>query len=159
MNGISSIFRLIVVLAALWTASNLYSAESVVTSAMTGHWEGNARIIVSWCHQTNLLVAVDIHADGSVTGKIGDATLVGGRFELNRGWLGRKLNLYSDYLIKGKLNGPIVATEGITRDGIFIPLNFTDGTLVGGINTTGQAFGGKDRMALSAESLKLIQTK
>jgi hypothetical protein len=25
--------------------------ESVVTAVMVGHWEGNARIIVSWCHQ------------------------------------------------------------------------------------------------------------
>ncbi|MGB7767593.1 MAG: hypothetical protein WBN22_01905, partial [Verrucomicrobiia bacterium] len=42
-------------------------------------------------------VKVDIHADGSVTGTVGDAKLTEGRFESNRGWLGRKLNLYSDY--------------------------------------------------------------
>jgi hypothetical protein len=65
------------------------AAESIVTPAMVGHWEGNARIIVSWCHQTNLPVKVDIHADGSVTGTVGDAKLTEGRFESNRGWLGR----------------------------------------------------------------------
>ena len=74
---------------------------------MVGHWEGNARIIVSWCHQTNLPVAVDIHADGSVTGKIGDATLVGGHF-LNRIAVGRGrgLNLATDYMVTGKLMAP-----------------------------------------------------
>lgn len=54
--------------------------ESVVTPVMVGHWEGNARIIVSWCHQKNLPIAVDIRAGGSVTGKIGGATLVAGHF-------------------------------------------------------------------------------
>ena len=125
------------VFATLLVAGNLYAAESIATPAMLGHWDGNARIIVSWCHQKNLPVAVDIHADGSVTGKIGDATLIGGSFEANRGWLGRKLNLATDYIITGKLDGAIVAAEGITRDKIYIPLNLKDDTFVGGINTSG----------------------
>jgi len=150
---------------AILTAVNSFSAESVVTPAMAGRWEGNARIVVIWCHQTNLFVAVDINRDGSVTGKIGDATLVGGCLQSNRGWLGRKLNLWSDYIIEGKLNGPIVATESITRDRVFIPLNFKDGIFAGGIITSGSncLFAGteerKARMALTAMSLKLTHPK
>jgi hypothetical protein len=120
------------------------AAESIVTPAMVGHWEGNARIIVSWCHQTNLPVKVDIHADGSVTGTVGDAKLTEGRFESNRGWLGRKLNLYSDYIITGGLDGAIVAAEGITRSSVKMPLNFSDGTFAGGVNTSGSGFEGFD---------------
>jgi len=152
-----------VTLTALLAASNLYAAESIVTPVMVGHWEGNARIIVSWCHQTNLAVAVDIHADGGVTGKIGDATLIGGRFEANRGWLGRKLNLATDYIVAGKLDGAIVAAEGIVRDKIYIPIDLKDNAFVGGINTSGSlcVFSSektmKEKMGLSAMSLKLVR--
>ena len=140
-------------------AWNLRAAENSVAPTMTGHWVGNARIIVSWCHQTNLVVAVDIKSDGTVTGKIGDAILVEGCFEKNRGWLGRKLNLATDYIIKGKLDGSVVAVEGITRERISIPLNFNDSAFTGGIHTSGSKFGGKEKMILSATALTLVRAK
>ena len=164
-NRTSNIAGLIVTLTALLAALNLCAAESIVTPAMVGHWEGNARIIVSWCHQTNLAVAVDIHADGSVTGKLGDATLVAGHFQSNRGWLGRKLNLATDYIITGNLDGAIVAAEGIARDKIYIPLNLKDNAFVGGINTSGSlcVFSSektmKEKMALTAAGLKLMRSQ
>ena len=143
----------------LLTAGISQASQSAVTGAMAGHWEGNARIVVSWCHQTNLPVKVDINQDGSVTGTIGDAALVRGRFQLNRGWLGRKLNLASDYIIMGDLKTAIVAAEGITRSRVFIPLNFTGGVFKGGINTSGSmvfnAASQKEKMALSAMNLTL----
>jgi hypothetical protein len=87
----------------LLAISSSRADESVVTPAMVGHWEGNARIIVSWCHQTNLVVAVDILANGNVTGKIGDATLVAGHFLSHRSWPWRHT------IVTGKLYGDIVA--------------------------------------------------
>src|ERR1019366_8892730 len=164
MNRKLNTARLIVAIITLMIG-NLVFAGNVVTPAMTGHWEGNARIIVSWCHQTNLAVVVNILADGSVTGKIGNATLIDGRFEANRGWLGRKLNLATDYIITGDLDGAIVSAEGITRDKIFIPLDLKDNALVGGINTSGSlcVFSSektmKEKMGLSARSLKLIRSQ
>jgi hypothetical protein len=164
MNKKSRIFGLIAALTALATG-NLFSAESVVTPDMAGHWEGNARIIVSWCKQTNLFVAIDIQTNGTVAGKIGDATLVDGQFQSNRGWLGRKLNLWSDYIIKGKLDGSIVAAENIARDQVFIPINFKDGVLAGGVMTSGAngLFAGteerKAKMAFTAMSLNLTRSK
>jgi hypothetical protein len=144
---------------------NVFSAESIVTPAMAGQWEGNARIVVNWCRQTNLYVAVDINTNGGVTGKVGDATLVDAHFRLYRGWLGRKLNLWSDYIIEGKLNAPIVATEAITRNFVSIPLDFKDGVYSGGIITSGSLclFAGpeerKAKMALTAMALKLTHPK
>ena len=163
MNTTHYITGLIATFAALLIACGSQAAESVVTPAMVGHWEDNARIVVSWCHQTNLPVKVDIHADGSVTGTVGDAKLTKGRFESNRGWLGRKLNLYSDYIITGGLDGAIVAAEGITRSGVKIPLNFNDGIFVGGVNTSGSGFEGFDGKKgegtwLAAMSLKLVRS-
>jgi len=108
------------------------ASKSVLTTSQIGHWEGSARIIMTWCHQTNLLVKLDIEADGSVTGTVGDARLMEGRFLKNRGGLGRKLNIEIDYIIKGHLDGLIVAAEGITRARVMMPLNFDGGSIKGG---------------------------
>jgi hypothetical protein len=122
------------------TTWNLFSAEGVVTPAMAGHWEGNARIIVSWCQQTNLSVTVDIRTNGTVTGKIGDATL-----------------------IAGGLDGAIVAAEGITRSQVTMICDFNNGSFNGQIDTDGQlcVFSSektrKEKMALTAIGLKLIR--
>jgi hypothetical protein len=140
-------------------AWNLCSAGSVVTPAMAGHWEGNARIIVSWCHQKNLPVAVDIHADGSVSGKIGDATLVGGHFLPHRSWPWRHT------LVTGKLDGAIVAAEGITRSDVTMICDFSNGSFNGQIDTNGSlcVFSSektmKEKMALTAVGLKLIRSQ
>jgi hypothetical protein len=159
MNTISISAKWIATLGLLLTACNLQANESKVEPTMAGQWEGNARIIVAWCHQKNLSVAVDIQPDGSVTGRVGDAKLVSGRFKRNRGWLGRKLKLATDFIITGSLSGPIVAKESITRSRVSIPLNFANGTFVGGINTSGLMFGGKDKMILSAMSLTLAHPR
>lgn len=158
MNKKFHITALIVALTAL-TTWNLCAAESIVTPAMVGHWEGNARIIVSWCHQKNLPVAVDIHADGSVTGKIGDATLVGGHFLSHRSWPWRHT------MVTGKLDGAIVAAESITRSYVTMICDFSNGSFKGQIDTNGSlcVFSSektmKEKMALTAIGLKLIRSQ
>ena len=142
-------------LAALLLTGWSSRADTTVASGMMGRREGKAQIIVSWCRQTDLRVTVKIEADGNVTGTVGDATLINGRFKRNRGWLGRKLNLATDYIIEGKLCGPVVAAEGITRKSVSIPLNFIGGAFVGGVHTSGSKFGGKGKMRLSASGLTL----
>ena len=78
-------------LTAIWllTSLTLWAADPIVMPGMAGHWQGDARIIVIWCQETNLHVRLDIRADGTVTGNIGDAMLTRGQFRRNRGWLGR----------------------------------------------------------------------
>ena len=142
----------------LWAAAALtaWARNEVVRPEMVGHWEGDGKIIVTWCQQTNLPVTLDVKADGGVTGKIGDATLTKGQLRRNRGWLGKKLNIKTDYVITGRLEGPIVSAEGITRSGVNIPINYSTGKFVGGLHTTGSKFGDKKRMILSA-GLKLTR--
>jgi hypothetical protein len=159
MNVTARITRLIPTLALLLTGLTSSAAESVVTPAVVGHWEGNARIVNSWCQQTNLAVKLDIHGDGSVTGTVGDAKITTARFQRNRGWVGRKLNLWSDYIISGDLEGAIVAAEGITRKRVMMPLNFSNGSFNGGLNSSGSKFSGKDGMILSAMSLTLSRSE
>jgi hypothetical protein len=147
--------RLLATLVLMLPVLSSCASQSVLTPAQVGYWEGNARIIMTWCHQTNLLVKLDIKPDGSVTGSVGDARLTEGRFLNNRGWLGRKLNIETDYIIKGHLHGPIIAAEAITRARALMPLNFDGGLIKGGVATSGTWFGGKDSMVLTAGSLKL----
>jgi len=156
MNRKLHIAKLLMTLVAL-TAWNSRSAESIITPAMVGHWEGNAQIIVSWCHQTNLTVSVDIHADGSVTGKIGDATLVAGHF------LSHRTRPWRHSIITGKLDGAIVAAEDITRSEVTMICDFGDGSFKGQIDTNGSfcVFSSKktmkEKMALTAVGLKLTR--
>ncbi len=136
--------------AMLLTQNHVHADDSVALPAMVGQWEGNARNIVIWCQQTNLPVAVNIHPDGTVTGKVGDATLGKARLKKNRGWLGRKLNWKTDYIIVGDLQGAILTQEGIKRSQLKMPLNFRGGAFVGGLHTSGSKFGGKEHGILSA---------
>lgn len=164
MKTITRSIQFIITVAMLSMAGGLSAAESVVTPAMIGHWEGDAQIVVSWCHQKTLTVKVDIHADGSISGTVGDAALTDGRFLSNRGWLLRKLNWATDYIIEGGLNGPLVAAEGITRANVKIPLNFNDGRFEGGVNTSGSGFEGFSGKSgegtwLAARNLRLVRSK
>ena len=52
-----------------------------------------------------------------------------------------------------------MAAEGITRDYIYMPLNFSAGTFTGGFHTSGLKLGGKEKMILSAMSLTLVRAK
>jgi len=71
----------------------------------------------------------------------------------------RNLNWATDYIIKGNLEGAIVAAESITRKRVMMPLNFNGDAFKGGVGTSGSMFGGKDKMILSAMSLILVHTK
>ena len=157
MNRILHFVRWSAIFGVLLAAWNLSATESIINSEMVGHWEGNARIIVSWCHQTNLTVAVDIHADGSVTGKIGDATLIKGHFRSHRSWPWRHT------IITGNLDGSIVAAEQITRSSVTMICDFSDNSFKGQIDTDGSlcVFSSqktmKEKMALTAVNLKLTR--
>ena len=133
-----TILKLLVVLLAALPISTLQAAENHVAERLAGHWEASARIIVDWCKQPTLPVTIDIHPDGRVTGRIGDATLTKAQLTRNRGWVGRKLNLATDYIIRGDLTGPIVAAESITRTSVSLPLNLAASNLVGGVHTSGK---------------------
>ena len=145
----------LLLLAAL-LAAPIQAATDATADSLTGKWTGSGRIVVDWCKQSQLPVVITIQRDGTVTGKVGDATLQHGRLMPNRGWIGRKLNLATDYIVRGDLTGPIVAAEGVTRSSVSMPVNHVGGSLVGGVHTSGSKFGGKANGMLSS-GLKLIR--
>jgi hypothetical protein len=126
------------------------AAGQAARPEMCGRWKGTADIIVNWTKARTLPVEIAIAADDRVTGKIGDATILNGRFRANRGWLGRALHIKTDWLIDGRLEGPIIAAESIARDELLMPLNFRGMTFEGGIATSGSKIGDRDTMVLTA---------
>ena len=148
-----------VVLAAPGMVASDRDARPLEDSAMTGNWTGTATIVVNWTKQRQLTVDLVIARDGTVTGRVGDATLSAARLLPNRGWLGRTLNLATDWIIAGDLTGDIIAAESVHRTRVKIPLNWRDGRFTGGINTSGSKLGGKKDMILAAGWLNLQRKK
>ena len=114
------------------------AGQSDLQPAMVGTWSGQAHIVVVWCQQKELPVRVEIHPDATVTGTVGDATLLDGRLGSDRGWLLRRLHWAEDYIITGKLQGNLVAAEDIRRERVFIPMGFTNGVYQWGVRGRGK---------------------
>ena len=126
-------------------------ASQVATPMMVGRWEGEGNIVVDWTKQRTLAVNIVIFADDKVTGTVGDATLVNGRLLRNRGWLSAMMHWKTDYIIEATLEGPIIRAENIERANVYMPLNWRDGRLEGGINTSGSKSGGTEDAVLAAK--------
>lgn len=144
----------LLLLAALFPEA-AHSQSKATLDSMSGVWCGSARIVVNWTREKRLGVQLAIAPSGDVTGRIGDAQLLAARLKTNRGPVGKMLNIKTDYIVVGKLRGPIIAAEGITRASVKVPLNWTGSELRGGVGTDGSAFGGKERMVLTAQRLVL----
>jgi|SaaInl4_150m_RNA_FD_contig_41_843834_length_1440_multi_2_in_0_out_0_2 hypothetical protein len=148
--------RMIVAICSILVLSVVGAGADTDLREIVGSWNGSTRIIVSWCEQSELIIAVNIHPNGSVTGEIGDAELLDGSLVRN-GWLTRILGSRNDWIIEGALGGPIVEEEGIARKSVKIPLRLVDGELHGGLHTSGWTFGGKESGVLSTSHMVLRQ--
>jgi len=117
--------------------SNLLAKNGIIPpSEFIGTWEGKGKIIVSWCQQDSLLFSLQIHSDGVVDGKVGDAQLINGFLRKNN-WVIRKLG-NPEYLIGGDLQDSLIAAEEINRKSLhYLMVDFEEGKLVGGCHTSG----------------------
>lgn len=150
--------RCLAVSLALIVSSVLDAANDVVASPMVGQWEGSTHVIVAWCKQKELAVSLHVSADGSVTGKVGDAELTNAQIKRKRHWFGQERHGRTTHIIKGDLKGPIVAAEGISRQEVFIHVSIEEASLSGSLATSGSKFGGKDSMILTTTSLRLVKS-
>jgi hypothetical protein len=122
---------------------------------MVGSWSGQAEIACSWCTQRDLGLAITIRPDGTVAGKIGDATISTGFLGRNTTPPAKRLGAPTKYMITAKLSGPIIASERIVRESITIPIDLAGTSLVGAFRTSGTEQGGKDK-AILAGSIKAL---
>jgi hypothetical protein len=106
---------------------------------LVGSWQGTNRFTgISYREAVDKKVAVQpvetvlvIATNGVVTGHIGGARLTNCVVAANRGWLGRKLHLASDFVIQGQIVGPVVSgSEGGTHN-ISAPFNLVGGQIRG----------------------------
>ena len=145
---------LLVVLASIVGAHTPVRAQHV-DSAMVGTWVGRAQIAVSWSRQRELAVRVLIRHDGSVSGTIGDAQLIDGRFSNARGPAGRALRIGREYAIAGGLSGPVIRSEAVQRASVRVSLDWKGQTFEGELQTSGTPEGSRADMALNATGLVL----
>jgi hypothetical protein len=148
--------RVIVAICSIFVLSAVGAGADTSLQEIVGSWNGSTRIIVIWCDQSELTIAVNIYPNGSVTGRIGDADLLSGKLVRN-GWLTRILGSRNDWIIEGSLSGSIVEDEGIARKSVKIPLRLANGELHGGLHTSGWTFGGRQSGALSTSHMVLRQ--
>ena len=134
-------------------------AATLRSAQMNGAWSGEARIAVNWTTQRTLPVNLTIEQDDRVSGTIGDAVLRNGRLERNRTAIGRALNLKTDWIVRGELEGAVIKAEGVRRDAVTLPLNWVEEHFEGSVHTSGSHFGGKHAMWLAANDLRLARVK
>ena len=109
---------------------------------MIGTWTNTVEIFgpfkvqayPSKAHEDYQMVILTINADGTVNGRIGSAVFKNCSVYKNRGWLGRKLNLKTDYIIRdGSLEGKITPKDTGTNSKFTIPFKIEKDTLKGTI--------------------------
>ncbi|MEI6089028.1 MAG: hypothetical protein WCR42_01110 [bacterium] len=144
MNAKSFNMTLIAIVLLLFlTQQNSESATNwTPPQSIVGNWSGKHLVVVRT--QTNgkynftkspgaLNFNIIIYSDGKLTGTLGTATFEGCVVYKNRGWIGRTLNLKTDFVIKGKLVGPIFPEDAIKNKTISMPLNLENNTLKGSL--------------------------
>jgi len=119
-------------------------------TALAGRWRGDADVVVDWCERD--AVALDLVVDGwgGVTGTIGDATLVDGVLEHNRGAVDEALGLFGPLIVRGEFEGPLVREEDLRREAVTIPFAVVDGVWRGAVHSSGWHVGPPDRMVFTA---------
>lgn len=125
MNRISSyLIRLTLLLVVTLVTGCLAQPMASIPAPLLGAWHGEAtvRLPIVFVPEPDddpsddvvAPVAIDltIRDEGTVTGTVGDAQLVDCMLKQNRGELGRRLNLATDYIVMdGYLRGAIVPED------------------------------------------------
>lgn len=137
MNGHARMLLYLTVLYLGWNASPGADESWTPPDSLVGTYEGTALCFVRIANQTgadSVRMRITILPNGTVEGTAGGAAFVQCRVTRNRGWLGRKLNLGTDWWIqKGLLEGPVVPGDAETRREISLPFNMVQGCLRGSL--------------------------
>jgi len=108
----------------------LMTAALHPSSVLVGSWQARAE---AWPGPTPIEVLLTVNADGTVSGRLDGATLIGARITNNRTWFGRALNWRTGYIILGDLSGTAGPPPLRSGDRLVVPLNLDAPDLVGSI--------------------------
>lgn len=113
-----------------------------VPSALIGKWESKQTVKVRIKESgkyvfinapDSIQLQFSIDENGNVTGHLGAAVFENCKVSKNRGNLGRTLNLATDYVIKGNLNGAIFANDPHLTKEISAPFDVKDNKMTGSL--------------------------
>ena len=96
-----------------------------------------------------------VERDGSVTGNVGDATLVDGRLCDPRGSVSKLMRVGHAWSVEGNLSGPIVRADNVTRARVHVLLDWNGQSFTGELQTDGNFEGPPAEQVLSAKRLVL----
>jgi hypothetical protein len=123
------------------TAAGTSPAAAQQPASLAGHWSAQPVVSVrsrppgGGYQFTRNPVVIDLRVaeDGRVEGTVGGATLVDGALRRNRGWLGRMLHVKTDFIIRGRLEGPIFPGDTIREKRISAPFDLREGAMHGSL--------------------------
>ena len=96
-------------------------------ASLEGVWRGEAIIGLTWADKDQRLpLEFQIGSDGRVSGKVGGATLKNGLLAANRGSFGRAIDIKTDYIVRGELEGVVVANEPRSSRFVMAPFNLVE---------------------------------
>jgi hypothetical protein len=110
-----------------------------VPAPLVGTWSGTQKVTVRVRQprgsdrfvSDTVAITVSVHADGSVEGRVGGATLVGAWVLNNRAWLGRALHFATDFRLEGRLQGTLFTADPLPTMDIRAPFGVAGDTLAG----------------------------
>ncbi|MBC8344104.1 MAG: hypothetical protein H8E61_09000 [Bacteroidetes bacterium] len=107
-----------------------------------GTWKENVKVSIRYPADNefrfeshdHILLQLEISDDHKVNGSIGNASIENAELEINRGKLGKWLNIKTDYIIKnGEIKGHIVDTDPHDERNFTIPFNMKENKISGSI--------------------------
>lgn len=150
MNTNPRITRWIAMLAILLPVLTSWAngSATVPDKRLVGQWHGQNRfggmnreeITGHKVEIQNVDTELNILADGTVTGQLGGAELIGCVVEANRGWLGRLLHIKTDFIIRGRIKGAVVPGSESGIHVINAPFNLKGTQVAGSIFVIRGAF-------------------
>jgi len=102
-------------------------------AGLVGTWHAKLTTVSLQTLPGEILVVFTIGPDGSVTGTVGNAALMRGRFTRNRSWFGRLMGWRTEYMIRGQLSAVVESYGGIAGDRFSAPLNLVGPELTGAL--------------------------
>jgi hypothetical protein len=118
--------------------------EWTVPEVLIGNWAGQQKATVRYNKDKtrgyqfikapdSVQMVLTFAGNGRVSGSFGSARFEGCQVMKNRGWVASKLNIGDDYIITGKLTGPIFPADTLMIKEISLPFDLDNGKLSGGI--------------------------
>jgi hypothetical protein len=114
--------------------------NNVLPSFLAGTYTGKEQIIIRYdkdgqyiYKEDVVMISLFMDSLGHVTGMIGEAELEDCNVTKNRGWIGQRLGIKTDFLIRGILKGNTFDKDTIFTKSISIPFNIENDELKGGL--------------------------